>query len=141
MIWKNRPDLEMLNTMQKDTIGGTLGIEFTELTDDYLEATMPVDARTKQPFGILHGGASVTLAETLGSVASMLSVEDPSKTLVFGVEINANHLNSAKSGKVIGRVTPIKVGRNIHVWNIHITDERDRPICTSRLTTMVRRNT
>lgn len=141
MIWKNRPELELLNSMQQNTIGGNLGIEFTSIADDYLEATMPVDIRTKQPFGILHGGASVTLAETLGSVASMLSVDDPSNTLVFGVEINANHLNSAKTGKVIGRVKPIKVGRNIHVWNIDITDEENKPICTSRLTTMVRLKT
>lgn len=133
--------MEMLNGMQKNTIGANLGIEFTKLEDDFLEATMPVDERTKQPFGILHGGASVTLAETLGSVASMLSVEDPSTALVFGVEINANHLNAAKSGNVTGRVRPVKIGRNIHVWNIDITDESGKPICTSRLTTMVRRKT
>ncbi|MEL6276006.1 MAG: hotdog fold thioesterase, partial [Bacteroidota bacterium] len=104
----------------------------------YLVAEMPVDHRTVQPMRLLHGGASVALAETLGSVASLLCVEDITKKAPVGIEINANHLRSVREGgKVTGTARPIRIGRSIHVWQIDIKDERDRLVCTSRLTTMV----
>lgn len=137
MIWKHQPSNEILNSTGKNTLVEHLGIEFTELGENYLLATMPVDHRTKQPFGLLHGGASVALAETIGSVASSLVIEDITKHTPVGVEINANHLRAVKKGIVTGRCTPIKVGRRLHVWNIEITDEEGRLACTSRLTTMV----
>ncbi len=121
--------------MKKNTMLEHLGIEFTRLGPDFIEATMPVDHRTHQPDGLLHGGASVTLAETLGSVAAWLCVDDPKRQNVVGIEINANHLSTAKSGEVVARVTPVKVGRRIQVWDI-IIRQADRKICTSRLTTM-----
>ncbi len=137
MLWKHNPTLEMLNASGHQTLVQHLGIEFTEIGEDYLIATMPVDQRTKQPMGLLHGGASVSLAETLGSVASVCLVDNPLETPIVGVEINANHLSSAKEGYVIGKVTPIKIGRRMHVWNIAIADEAGKNICISRLTTMV----
>jgi len=136
MLWKHKPSLELLNASGQDTLVRHLGIEFVERGDDYLVATMPVDKRTKQPMGLLHGGASVVLAETMGSVASTLMI-DLNKEAPVGVEINANHLRSAKSGLVTGRCTAIKVGRKLHVWNIEISDEAGKLICTSRLTTMI----
>jgi len=137
MIWKVQPTLEMLNAIGIKTLTHNLGIEFIEIGDDFLKATMPVDHRTKQAMGLLHGGASVALAETMGSVASFLMQKDPLKTGIVGIEINANHLRSAKEGVVTGKVTPIKVGRKLQVWNIEIANEEGKMICTSRLTTMV----
>jgi 1,4-dihydroxy-2-naphthoyl-CoA hydrolase len=113
-----------------------LGIEFTELGPDYLRGRMPVDDRTHQPHGILHGGASVALAETLGSYAAML-VTDPTKYRCLGQEINANHIRGVASGFVIGTARPIHLGRRSHVWEIRITDERDKLVCISRLTMAV----
>ena len=98
---------------------------------------MPVDERTRQPYGILHGGASVVLAETLGSVAAMFCIEEPTKYVPVGVEINANHLNSVRTGLVTGRATPVKIGRRIQVWQIEIKDEEKRPVCVSRITIAV----
>jgi len=137
MIWKNAPTLEGLQSINSNCLVDHLGIEMTELGDDYLIAKMPVDHRTKQPMGLLHGGASAALAETLGSVASVLCVDDITKEAIVGVEINANHLKAGKSGYVYGKVTPIKVGRRLHVWQINITDESGDLVCSSRLTTMV----
>jgi 1,4-dihydroxy-2-naphthoyl-CoA hydrolase len=137
MIWKNAPSVEGLNMIQTNSMGSHLGIEFTEIGDEFLIARMPVDHRTRQPMGLLHGGASVALAETLGSVASVLLQEDISQSSVVGVEINANHLSAAKSGFVSGKVSPIKIGRTIHVWNIEIVDETGKKVCISRLTTMI----
>ncbi len=137
MLWKHNPTLEILNATGKQTLVQHLGIEFTEIGENYLIATMPVDERTKQPMGLLHGGASVSLAETMGSVASVCIVDNPFETPIVGVEINANHLSSVREGHVIGKVTPIKIGRSIHVWNIAITDQAGKDICVSRLTTMV----
>lgn len=134
MIWKTYPTLEALNATGSNTLVQNLGIEFTEVGDDYLIAKMPVDSRTVQPFRILHGGASVSLAETIGSVASILCV-DLSTSQAVGLEINANHLSSAREGAtVFGKVTPIRVGKTIHVWHIEITDEHGKRICISRLT-------
>lgn len=137
MIWKNKPDIILLNDLSKKTAVEHLGISFTDIGDDYLEATMPVDHRTIQPAGILHGGASVLLAETLGSVASSLCVDNFSTQLPVGIEINANHIKSAKSGLVTGRAYPVKIGRTIHIWNIEIKDETGDLVCISRLTTTI----
>ncbi len=119
--------------MSKDTMGDNLGIVFTGISKDTLIATMPVDKRTIQPLGLLHGGASVTLAETLGSVAAYLSV-DSAKYYPVGVEINANHVRSVKTGKVTGTATAIHIGRSTHVWDIKIVDKADKLVCTSRIT-------
>lgn len=137
MIWKIKPDLAALNTTNKNTLNESMGVEFTEVGEDYIKARMPVDRRTVQPFGILHGGANVALAETLGSVASSLCLEEPGKKAPVGVEINANHLRPVSKGFVIGTVKPIRVGRRIHVWNIEIHDEQGRLTCVSRITVAV----
>ena len=123
--------------MNANTLGENLGIEFTEIGADFLVAKMPVDSRTVQPYRLLHGGASVALAETLGSVASHLCIEDLDKKMAVGVEINANHLRPATRGFVFGKVTAIRVGRSMHVWSIEITDERGKLVCVSRLTVAV----
>ena len=127
-------DLANLSFSQTNSIVKHLGIEFTEAGEGYLVARMPVDGRTHQPFGILHGGASVVLAESLGSVASFLMLNDPMKQRAVGVEVNANHIRSVRDGWVYGRCTPIHVGRTTHVWDIRIADEQDRTVCVSRLT-------
>jgi len=129
--------LEKLNSMSVGNMVEHLGIEFTEVTSEYVCAKMPVDARTKQPFGLLHGGASVALAESLGSVASTLSLENPEKQTAVGVEINANHLKSAREGYVYGKCTALKIGRTMHVWDIKITNEAGDLVCVSRLTTAI----
>lgn len=136
-IWKQKLTIEGLNALNKGTMGETIGVEFTDYGEDYLEATIPVDHRTVQPMGLLHGGASVALAETLGSIAGVLVLEDTDRQAVVGIEINANHLRSARKGKVTGRVMPVRIGRSIQVWRITIRDEQERQICESRLTTMV----
>ena len=136
-IWKQKLTLEGLNALNKGTMGEAIGVEFTDYGEDYLEATIPVDHRTVQPMGLLHGGASVALAETLGSIAGVLVLEDTDRQAVVGIEINANHLRSARKGKVTGRVMPVRIGRSIQVWRITIRDEQERQICESRLTTMV----
>lgn len=116
-----------------------LGMEFTEIGPDFLRGRMPVDHRTHQPYGILHGGASVALAETLGSYGAMLTT-DPSKFRCVGQEINANHIRGVASGFVIGTARPVHVGRRSQVWEIRITDERDKLVCISRLTMAVIEN-
>lgn len=132
-IWKTAFTLEGLNSTSKDTIGELLGMEFTAFGDDYLEARMPVDSRTMQPARILHGGASVVLAETLGSVASFLCI-DTSRYSAVGLEVNANHLRAVSGGYVTGTVRPVRIGRTIHVWNIELHDDKGRLNCVSRLT-------
>lgn len=137
MIWKIQPTVEQINAMSVHTLGEHIGIEAIECGPDFIKAKMPVDHRTVQPFRILHGGASVVLAETLGSVASAYCI-DLSKKQAVGIEINANHLSSAREGTfVYGTVTPIRVGRTMHVWQIDITDERGKRICVSRLTVAI----
>jgi 1,4-dihydroxy-2-naphthoyl-CoA hydrolase len=139
MLWKFRPSVEFLNSLTPNTLSESLGMEFTEVGDDYLIGRMPVDSRTVQPFRRLHGGASVALAETLGSVASNCCI-DVSTKMAVGLEINANHLSAGKEGRdgvvayVYGKVTCIRVGRAVHVWNIEIKDESERLVCVSRLT-------
>lgn len=130
-------DLQKIKNLPSDNIGDWIGIEWIELGEDYITAKMPVDHRTKQPFGLLHGGASVVLAETLGSVASVLLLKDLSKQAAVGVEINANHLRGVKSGWVYGKVKPVHIGRKSHVWEIKISDENEKLVCISRLTVMI----
>lgn len=130
-------DLSRLQFADIDTITKHLGIEFTEAGEGYLMARMPVDGRTHQPFGILHGGASVVLAESLGSVASWMLLDDPTKQRAVGLEVNANHLRAVRSGWVYGRCTPIHTGRTTHVWDIRITDEQGKLVCISRLTVAI----
>jgi len=129
--------LDELNSMSKGTIAEHIGIVFTEIGADYLVAKMPVDHRTMQPMKLLHGGASVVLAETLGSVASYLTVEDPTKQKVVGLEINANHVKAVHNGEVYGKVTPIHIGRSTHIWDIRLTTPEGKLVCISRLTTAV----
>lgn len=109
-----------------------LGIEFTELGEDFIVARMPVDERTRQPLGLLHGGASVALAETLGSVAATLCLDD--SRFCVGLEINANHIRSIRNGFVTGRTQPVHIGKQTHVWEIRITNESNELICISRIT-------
>jgi 1,4-dihydroxy-2-naphthoyl-CoA hydrolase len=125
-----------LNNFSTNTLIGHLGIEFVEVGPNFLRARMPVEPRTHQPFGLLHGGASVALAETLGSSASA-SLLDLGQQAPVGIEINANHLRSVSSGYVYGTVTPLHIGQRTHVWEIRIVDEAERPVCVSRLTVMV----
>jgi 1,4-dihydroxy-2-naphthoyl-CoA hydrolase len=132
-IWLRTPSLEHLNAATAGTMMRHLDIVFTEVGPDFLRATMPVDERTRQPYGLLHGGASVTLAETLGSTGASLCI-DPERLLCVGQEINANHLRSAKSGRVIGTARPVHVGGRSHVWGIEIVNEAGALICISRLT-------
>lgn len=137
-IWKQDFNIESLNVGGMNTIGSHIGIEFIEFGDDFLRAKMPVDERTIQPARILHGGASVVLAETLGSVASVLCIENGSKKMPVGLEINANHLSPGRFGSfVIGTCRPIRIGKSIHVWNIEITSPEGKLICVSRLTTAI----
>jgi 1,4-dihydroxy-2-naphthoyl-CoA hydrolase len=126
--------LEQIAQFDQNTIVQHLGIEYVEVGDDYIVAKMPVDHRTYQPFGILHGGASVVLAETLGSVASFLTLPDPTKQRAVGLEINANHVRPVASGWVYGRVTPLHIGRTTHLWEIKVTNEDNKLVCISRLT-------
>lgn len=132
-IWKKQATLEQLNARNPDTLNQSLGIRFTDVGDDYLRGTMPVDARTKQPFGLLHGGASVALAETLGSLGAWLCLE-PGEGNAVGLEINANHVRAAREGTVTGTARPLHVGRSTHVWEIRIEDEQQRLVCVSRIT-------
>lgn len=137
MIWFKK-DLSTadLHTLDKDTMGEHLAIEFTEVGPDYLKARMPVDHRTRQPYGLLHGGASCVLAETLGSVGAAMSV-DYNRFICVGLEINANHIRSVREGFVTGVATPIHIGSSTQVWETKIYDEKERLICVSRLTVAV----
>ena len=140
MIWNQDFTLQGLNNSMSNTLASHLGISFVEKQDNYLIAKMPVDHRTHQPFGILHGGASAALAETVGSFAGMLCLRDVTKNSIVGVEINANHLKSVRSGFVYAKVNPIRIGRTIQVWEINISDEEENLICVSRLTLAVVQN-
>lgn len=129
------PDVTLtsLNTMSGNTMVAHIGIEFTHIGDDFIEARMPVDHRTHQPLGLLHGGASVALAETLGSVAATCCI-DMNKQYCVGLEINANHIKSVRDGFVIGTTKPIHIGKKTHVWEIRITNEQRELVCVSRIT-------
>lgn len=127
---------DQLNDLGKGTMTEHLGFEWGEIGSDFLTGSLPVDHRTKQPYGLLHGGASCVLAETLGSVASALVI-DQTKFICVGIEINANHVRSARAGKVIGKVSPLHLGKSSHVWDIKIHNEEDELICISRLTVAI----
>lgn len=136
-IWFNKDlSLEHFKHMGDGTMTEHLGFEWAELGDDFIKATLPVDHRTNQPYGLLHGGASCVLAETLGSVASAMVV-DHSKFFCVGLEINANHIRSAREGRVTGIVKPLHLGNSTHVWDIRIYDEKEKLVCVSRLTVAV----
>ena len=135
MIWKKNRDLARLNALSENTLIAHLGIVYTQVGDDFLQATMPVDSRTKQPHGLLHGGASVALAETLGSVAANLAVTEDK--VCVGLEINASHLRSVTSGLVTGVVKAVRIGLTAQVWQIDISNDRQQLVCTSRLTVAV----
>jgi len=135
-IWHDVSPLEYARERAAQSMIGHLGIEVIEAGDDYLKARMPVDHRTKQPAGVLHGGASVTLAETLASWAAAFCV-DRSKNHCVGLEINANHIRPVSGGMVTGVAKPVHLGRTTHIWEIRITDERDKLVCISRITMAV----
>lgn len=137
-IWFHKDlSLDNFRELGKNTMAEWIGMEWLEPGENYLKARMPVDHRTNQPYGLLHGGASCVLAETLGSVASAMVI-DHSKFFCVGIEINANHIRSAREGFVTGIATPLHIGATIHVWDIKIYDEKERLICVSRLTVAVR---
>ncbi|MEO6167060.1 MAG: hotdog fold thioesterase [Chitinophagales bacterium] len=136
MIWKKPIDLRELNEWHDGTMQQHLGIEFIEIGGDYIKATMPVDYRTRQPMGLLHGGASVVLAESLGSVASVLCIDTTTHTVV-GLEINANHIKTARDGFVTGITKPIHLGRSTQVWEIKIYNEKEQLVCISRITNAI----
>ena len=131
-IWKRPLSVEILTAVHVNTTVAHLGIEFLEVGDDFLRARAPVDARTRQPMGILHGGVSVLLAEALGSCGAAWAAADGHRAV--GLEINANHLRSASEGWVTGTARPIHVGRSTHVWQIEMVDDQGRPTCISRIT-------
>ena len=133
---ENKDKTRKINEFNAETMIGHIGIEITEAGKDFVSGRMPVDERTTQPYGLLHGGASVAFAESLGSLAGSFHV-DLEKEAVVGIEINANHLKSVRSGWVYGRATPVKIGNRIQVWNINITNEDKEAVCISRLTLAV----
>jgi 1,4-dihydroxy-2-naphthoyl-CoA hydrolase len=134
-IWRRSQTLESLNALGSGTMARPLGIVFTEIGEDFIRGTMPVDDRTRQPLGLLHGGASVALAETLGSTGANLCVDD--SHLCLGQEINANHVRSARTGTVTGTARPLHIGGRSQVWGIDIVDETGALVCISRLTMAV----
>jgi 1,4-dihydroxy-2-naphthoyl-CoA hydrolase len=135
-IWRSPNSLTELNSGRPGTLIEHLGIEFTEIGDDYIRATMPVDARTRQPYGLLHGGASVALAETLGSMGAAMCV-DPAEYQCVGQEINANHVRAARTGLVTGTARPVHLGGRTQVWGMEIVNEAGKLVCISRLTVAV----
>ena len=136
-IWYNKElTIEDFKSFGKGTMAEYIGIEWVEAGEDFLKAKMPVDHRTNQPYGLLHGGASCTLAETIGSVASAMVV-DHSKFVCVGLEINANHVRSARQGFVTGVASALHLGANTHVWDIKIYDEGQKLVCVSRLTVAI----
>ena len=135
-IWKSLRTVEQMNSYHARTLVQQIGIEFTEAGDDFVRGTMPVDHRTLQPYGLLHGGASVALAETLGSMGAAMCV-DPNEFQCVGQEINANHVRSARTGRVTGTARPAHLGGRSQVWVIEIVNEAGKLVCTSRLTVAV----
>lgn len=137
MIWHANYTVEMLNASRTTNLGTLMGIEITEVGDNFLKGRMPVDERTRQPFGILHGGASCVLSETLGSVAAWMCI-NPETHASAGLEINANHIRSIREGAVIGMCRPMHTGRKTHVWQTEITEETTgKLVCISRLTVAI----
>ena len=137
MLWKHEPGVEQLQQTMQGTLLEHLGLTIESIGDDSISVRMPVDRRTIQPYGILHGGASVALAESLGSLASVLCIEDPSTHTPVGVEINANHLRPVSSGIVTATAKPIHLGKKTQVWGIEIFNGKDQMVCISRITMAV----
>lgn len=135
-IWKQDTSLERLNGWSANTMMEALGIRFTAVGDDWVQGSMPVDQRTHQPYGLLHGGASVVLAETLGSTAAMLTL-DPTQEAAVGLDINANHIRGVRSGVVVGTARKVHIGRSTQVWEIRIETEAGELVCISRITMAV----
>jgi 1,4-dihydroxy-2-naphthoyl-CoA hydrolase len=135
-IWKQTADLERINAWNAGSLVEHLGMRITEVGNDYVRGTMPVDARTRQPFGLLHGGASVALAESLGSLAGTMCI-DATQEMAVGLDINANHMRAVTEGVVTGTARPLHLGRSTQVWEIRIEDERGKLVCISRLTLAV----
>jgi 1,4-dihydroxy-2-naphthoyl-CoA hydrolase len=135
-IWKQSTDLDRVNAWNSNTLVEHLGMRVTEIGEDFVRGTMPVDTRTRQPFGLLHGGASVALAESLGSLGANLVLEEE-REIAVGLDINANHVRAATSGVVTGTARPLHLGRSTQVWEIRIEDEQEQLICISRLTMAV----
>lgn len=134
-VWKRPPSVAKLNAIHVGTVGEHLGLEFLEVGDDFLRARIPVDGRTRQPAGILHGGVSVVLAETLGSCGAHYAA--PEGFRVVGLEVNANHLRAVSQGWVTGTARPLHIGRSTQVWQIEMVDDQGRPSCVSRITMAV----
>jgi len=136
MIWRSPLTLEELNAGRSGTILEHIGVEFTQIGDDFVRGIMPVDGRTRQPYGLLHGGASVALAESLGSTGATMCI-DTQQYQCVGQEINANHVRPARSGFFTGTARPVHLGGRAHVWSIEITNEAGKLVCISRLTVAV----
>lgn len=137
MIWFNKSlSVASLKSFGINTMVKHLGMDWVAIGDDYIKMSMPVDDRTKQPYGLLHGGASCALAETIGSIASQCVI-DPDKFICVGIEINANHVRSARQGHVTATCTPLHIGASTHIWDIKIHDEREKLVCISRLTVAI----
>ena len=136
MVFRRRWSVDDLNARNPGTLNEALGIRFTEVGEDFVRATMPCDARTKQPFGLMHGGANVALAETLGSIAGLMALDDGAGRTV-GIEINANHVRAVREGLVTGTARAVHVGRSTQVWEIRIDDAEGRLACISRITLAV----
>jgi 1,4-dihydroxy-2-naphthoyl-CoA hydrolase len=137
VIWNNSTiTIDDLNKLSEGTMGERLAITFTEIGHNYLKANMPVEPAVLQPYGLLHGGASAALAETVGSMASYLVI-NKIKQLCVGIEINCNHVRSVRDGIVVATAEPLHLGASTHVWDIRIKDERERLICVSRLTVAI----
>ena len=135
-LWRTQPNIEQLNAIQKNTIGELLDIRFESFDDESLTASMVVDHRTHQPYGLLHGGASVVLAESVGSMAAYLCI-DPSKFYCVGLEVNANHLRGVRSGRVTAVAKAVHIGRTTQVWDIRLTNDEGKASCVSSLTMAV----
>jgi 1,4-dihydroxy-2-naphthoyl-CoA hydrolase len=140
MIWKQKYSLSLINQMSTGTLVETLGITIDDIGNDYLKGSMPVDHRTRQPMGLLHGGASAALAETLGSIASLLMLDPNEGSVPVGVNLQVNHLNSVTDGKVYGKVTPVKTGKTIHLWQVEIADEKGKPVCFGTLSVFIKKS-
>ncbi|UUD64474.1 hotdog fold thioesterase [Pseudomonas seleniipraecipitans] len=135
-LWRQPPNLDDINASQRNTIGELLDIRFESFDEQSMTASMAVDTRTHQPFGLLHGGASVVLAESLGSTASYQCI-DPEKFFCVGLEVNANHLRGLRSGRVTAVAKPVHLGRTTHVWDIRLSGDDGKPSCISRLTVAI----
>ncbi len=138
-IWKTPIDMKAIVDTRKDTLVELMGIEFTEIGDDYLKGRMPVDRRTHQPYGIMHGGSSCVLAETLASIAANYCV-DAKKEFCVGLDINTSHIHMVKSGYVYGTAKPVHIGKITQVWEVRIVDEQDKLVSLTRLTLCVLRH-